>query len=163
MTHYHHTIPWEVIDQLEREEIGANMARRAQNGGSRCRRCFQTPCIREIRHSLTHIPTLPSLCDPTLGVRRRRSSGKLPVIEDCVFGSRDLSQSFFHGHIVTTTFSLVPEVAQEVAIRKQESLVSLNEKRLEQDICRIVGLQNQAGALVGSLINYILVNSGALT
>ena len=99
MTHYHHSIPWEVIDQLEREEIGANMARRSQNGGSRCRRCFQTPCIREIRHSLTHIPTLPSLCDPTLGVRRRRSSGKLPVIEDGVSGSRDLSQSFFYGHI----------------------------------------------------------------
>jgi len=75
------------------------MARRAQNGGSRCRRCFQTPCIREIRHSLTHIPTLQSACDPTLGVRRRRSSGKLPVIEDGVFGSRDLSQSFFYGHI----------------------------------------------------------------
>ena len=99
MTHYHHVIPWEVVDPLEREEIGANMARRSQNGGSRCRRCFQTPCIREIRHSLTHIPTLPSLCDPTLGVRRRRSSGKLPVIEDGVFGSRDLSQSFFYGHI----------------------------------------------------------------
>ena len=99
MTHYHHKIPWEVTDRLQREEIGANMPREAQNGGSRCRRCFQTPCIREIRHSLTHIPTLPSLCDPTLGVRRRRSSGKLPVIEDGVFESRDLSQSFFYGHV----------------------------------------------------------------
>ena len=102
MTHYHHLLPWEVIDQLEREEIGANMARRSQNGGSRCRRCFQTPCIREIRHSLTHIPTLPSLCDRTLGVRRRRSSGKLPVIEGGISGSRDPSHSFFKGQISLT-------------------------------------------------------------
>ena len=78
------------------------MARRAQNGGSRCRRCFQTPCIREIRHSLTHISTLPSLCDRTLGVRRRRSSGKLPVIEDGISGSRDPSHSFFQGQISLT-------------------------------------------------------------
>ena len=78
------------------------MPREAQNGGSRCRRCFQTPFIREIRHSLTHIPTLPSLCDPTLGVRRRRSSGKLPVIEDGISGSRDPSHSFFQGQISLT-------------------------------------------------------------
>ena len=102
MTHYHHKIPWEVTDRLQREEIGANMPREAQNGGSRCRRCFQTPCIREIRHSLTHIPTLPSVCDPTLGVRRRRSSGKLPVIEDGISGSRDPSHSFFQGQISLT-------------------------------------------------------------